>query len=928
MEDKYARLEQAKERKRQANLRAKREIAEAKEAVLWNGRPGAEFGTPPEAWAEFPLGGKNPVRGFSAPVIGGQGEFGFRRGQAAQQGEVRRPVPVRSGLLQQFGFRQAGPSHFQARQLPDERPAFQPIFPPAAGRVNLGPPGFRHGEQPPPRNLSAQRSFHTPAEQQSVSSPVTHRNPPPETGRQSAMASSRPVRAALPKERKEDKSSDSGEELRARLKNIEKQLHANKAKTAIESEMKKLASAINPVTIRGLLLQHEMYAAIYAAEKNQKGGLALAGDFGVFIRNRCRRLSYMAEDICTYAQQKVAELGEDATDAEISEVDKKILRFYPEINGSRRRRCHWASTQNGFGTTGKGGKELAEAEETEIESPVGATKADLARRAGVHRQDASVAGTSKPKLGTPGNQTVSEGEGDPPVTDQACNKSAQPIAEPPVTGERDQVASNSEERKTSVGEPEGDVREEEESETCETEERGAAEAKALEELEDSIDEATDPLPGGPCQIPFQYDKLRDVLVFTFPGSFMVTGDLKSGYFHVPIHPAYWKYFGFKIGKKTFFYKVLCFGFAQACWVFTTVMKEPIVELRRLGIPLSGYVDDLFTAAETFGKALRQILFTRSPVRSSGGLLRPSQMPAGTAPGTEVVGLPRQLNFTETFSLTEARRIRIEKALQEIVDRKLTSARAIAKLAGMLASAAPAVLPVSIYSRSLYEALSNRTGWDALFPNPETVVQTAKFWLENLGSQEEALRSSSEREVGGYAAALQVVAEQAPEEIKGRSVLVIGDSQAGVSALTKCRSAAPFINSALQKLVELSRAYDFDIAARWVPREEIEEADALSREPDPSDWGLSPKLYNEVTEFFSVRPAVDLFASSHLHVAPVFVSKYYTPECSGILAQSLDWSRIVARGQLCMGVSSARPGRARLGSPPEIQNGCASLHKHT
>lgn len=440
------------------------------------------------------------------------------------------------------------------------------------------------------------------------------------------------------------------------------------------------------------------------------------------------------------------------------------------------------------------------------------------------------------------------------------------------------------------------------------------------------------------QIPFQYDKLRDVLTFTFPGSFMATGDLKSGYFHVPIHPAYWKYFGFRIGKRIFFYKVLCFGFAQACWVFTMVMREPILELRTLGIPLSGYIDDLFTAAREFGKALRQVLFTVLLFAALGAFFG--------LPKCQLEPLRRLkwLGFivdseAERFFLTDSRLQRLLAALEEIVTQRLTSARAVAKLAGMLASAAPAVLPVSIYSRSLYEALCNKESWDSLFPTPETVVQTAAFWRENLSkyngrrwwarptsievvmdasaigfggfvqtesgrrfevagtfSQEEARRSSTEREVEGYVSALQVVTEQEPERIAGRSVLVTGDSQAGVNALTKFRSPVPFINSALKKLVELSGRFDFDVTARWIPRDNLAEADALSREPDPSDWGLSTEVFRQVTCFFSRQPATDFFASDRAHVTRVFVSKFYTPGCAGVLAQSVDWSRLVPPGQ--------------------------------
>jgi hypothetical protein len=51
-------------------------------------------------------------------------------------------------------------------------------------------------------------------------------------------------------------------------------------------------------------------------------------------------------------------------------------------------------------------------------------------------------------------------------------------------------------------------------------------------------------------LPFRYERLQDILAFTFEGSYMATWDLKSGYFHVPIHKDYQTFFCFKIGAVT------------------------------------------------------------------------------------------------------------------------------------------------------------------------------------------------------------------------------------------------------------------------------------------------------------------------------------------------------------------------------------------
>jgi hypothetical protein len=106
-------------------------------------------------------------------------------------------------------------------------------------------------------------------------------------------------------------------------------------------------------------------------------------------------------------------------------------------------------------------------------------------------------------------------------------------------------------------------------------------------------------------LPFQYEKLRDVLAYTKAGFFMVTWDLKSGYYHVPIHPEYRKFFGFKIGGRYRVYNVICFGLSEACYAVTKIAQEPLIELRARGFPVFGYIDDGHTAARTYGRTLQQ-----------------------------------------------------------------------------------------------------------------------------------------------------------------------------------------------------------------------------------------------------------------------------------------------------------------------------------
>jgi hypothetical protein len=80
----------------------------------------------------------------------------------------------------------------------------------------------------------------------------------------------------------------------------------------------------------------------------------------------------------------------------------------------------------------------------------------------------------------------------------------------------------------------------------------------------------------------------------------------------------------------------------------------------------------------------------------------------------------------------------------------------------------------------------------------------------------------------------------------------------------------------------------DVLARSVPWENLAAADALSREPDASNWGIQTDLYVNICKRFCVQPAVDIFASDIHHQAPEFCSRIFVPGCIAIDAFRRDW----------------------------------------
>ena len=108
---------------------------------------------------------------------------------------------------------------------------------------------------------------------------------------------------------------------------------------------------------------------------------------------------------------------------------------------------------------------------------------------------------------------------------------------------------------------------------------------------------------------FKYEGFSIVPQLFSKGVFFISFDLKSGYHHVDIHKDCWPYLGFPWGsgseKKCFIFKVLPFGLASACYVFTKLLRGSWVyvvlsTLMMVFVPLN--LSQICIAAKHFQRA--------------------------------------------------------------------------------------------------------------------------------------------------------------------------------------------------------------------------------------------------------------------------------------------------------------------------------------
>ena len=100
---------------------------------------------------------------------------------------------------------------------------------------------------------------------------------------------------------------------------------------------------------------------------------------------------------------------------------------------------------------------------------------------------------------------------------------------------------------------------------------------------------------------FKMEGLKDVKNLLRKGDWMCKMDLKDAYFSVPLSTRSRKLVRFQ--WKGILYEFLClaFGLGPAPRVFTKLMKVPISILRKLGVCLVIYLDDLLIMAPSIEK---------------------------------------------------------------------------------------------------------------------------------------------------------------------------------------------------------------------------------------------------------------------------------------------------------------------------------------
>lgn len=147
---------------------------------------------------------------------------------------------------------------------------------------------------------------------------------------------------------------------------------------------------------------------------------------------------------------------------------------------------------------------------------------------------------------------------------------------------------------------------------------------------------------------------------------------------------------------------------------------------------------------------------------------------------------------------------------------------------------------------------------------------------------ESVQSSTFRELK----AIYYVLKSNAQAMKHKKIKVFSDNE-NATRIVMSGSPKPHLQSLAKDIFQLCFLNDIQIDTQWLPRDENQIADCLSRFIDKDDWSLNSEVFAELDAKWGPH-TVDRFSSHYNYQVPRFNSKFMSPGCEAVDAFSQDW----------------------------------------
>ena len=410
---------------------------------------------------------------------------------------------------------------------------------------------------------------------------------------------------------------------------------------------------------------------------------------------------------------------------------------------------------------------------------------------------------------------------------------------------------------------------------------------------------------------------------------MFSFDLKSGYHHIDIFEPHRQFLGFcwdqGDSRQLYMFTVLPFGLATACYAFTKILRPLVKHWRSQGLRAILYLDDGIIAVSGRDAAAQASHKVRQDLRDAGLVEHIDKCNWIPVQQITWLGFFLDLDKGQIFVPTEKVK-RLKSQLVQVQDSPTLKARDLASIIGKLISMSLAVGPIArLMTRSLYAVLSSRHFWCQSLSITQEARQEVLFWLDSLDSvngqglwhspsairvvyadasstgyggftvehgchiaqglfsEEEAAQSSKWRELH----AVRMVLGSLAHMLHNQRVRWFSDNQ-NLVRIIEIGSRNPKLQKEALEIYSMAMKWQVRIEPEWVPREQNQRADLLSRIPDRDDWSIHPVVFQQL-EFLWGPHTIDRFANHTNTQLPRFNSRFWNPGSEAVDAFTRDWS---------------------------------------
>ncbi|KAI8506505.1 hypothetical protein Bbelb_159320 [Branchiostoma belcheri] len=385
-------------------------------------------------------------------------------------------------------------------------------------------------------------------------------------------------------------------------------------------------------------------------------------------------------------------------------------------------------------------------------------------------------------------------------------------------------------------------------------------------------------------------------------------------------------------KRFFMFASLPFGLSPAPFVFTKLMRPVVAHWRGQGFRCFMYLDDGSGARHSYDDCLRMSHIMRRDLAELGLMAHQAPPKSYWIPRRvgELLGYIIDLE-TGTFHVPDRRCDSFLTLLNEALSNvDAISARSVARIAGNIVSMGLALGPVSrLWTRSLYSFINNAPSWDSTHRLPPTARDELEFWRENFSSllghpiwspspstDIISYSDASNHAWGGFTVQLgstytargnwephlaapftsstfrellgtRLVLQSFIHLLANKRVLHRSDNQNVVRILSG-GSRVPHLQREAVTIYSLCTNNHIRLSAEWIPRDDNERADFLSKIFDPDDYKLDPTIFCTLDAVWGPF-SYDRFASINSFQLLPYSSRWWNPQIDAVDAFTVSWS---------------------------------------